>query len=196
MTIEPDSISSEAAGADISLVKAVLKRDRKATAEFVRLYTDHVYRFVWSRLSPRSDAVDDVVQETFLAAWSSLGTYSGSAPLGQWVLGIARHKIEDHYRRTLRESVAFPQEDTEQEIPAADEAIEELVDRERTAEKAADLISRLPYEYALLLRWRYWDQRSAREMAEETGKTEKAIERMLARAREQFRRLWTGQERR
>ena len=180
--------------ADISLVQAVLKRDRKATADFVRLYSDPVYRFVFARLAPRSDAADDVVQEVFLAAWASLKTYSGSAPLEQWLLGIARHKVEDYYRRALNDPVAFAQEDADLELQEGSETIEDVLDRERTAARAAELMSKLRYDYALLLRWRYWDQRSARQMAEQTGRTEKAIERMLARAREQFRRLWTGEE--
>jgi len=42
----------------------------------------------------------------------------------------------------------------------------------------------------LALLWRYRDGRSIREMADFTGKTEKAMERLLARAREHFRRRW------
>jgi DNA-directed RNA polymerase specialized sigma24 family protein len=38
--------------------------------------------------------------------------------------------------------------------------------------------------------WRYWEEASAREMAAKTGKTEKAIERLLARARVEFRERW------
>jgi DNA-directed RNA polymerase specialized sigma24 family protein len=41
-----------------------------------------------------------------------------------------------------------------------------------------------------VLLWRYLENRSVREMAQLAGKTEKAIERLLARAREQFRRRW------
>lgn len=193
MAIEPDSVSTEAVGADVALVQAILKRDRKATADFVRLYSDHVYSFVWKRLAPRSDATDDLVQEIFLSAWSSLNTYSGSAPLRNWLLSIARHKVQDYYRRALRER-ALADEEPGLEPPSDVEAIEDILDHERMAAKAAELMSQLRYDYALLLRWRYWDQMSARQMAEETGRTEKAIERMLARARAEFRRLWTGEE--
>jgi DNA-directed RNA polymerase specialized sigma24 family protein len=48
----------------------------------------------------------------------------------------------------------------------------------------------LPESYSLVLLWRYWEGRSAREMASATGKTEKAVERLLARARTRFRELW------
>jgi DNA-directed RNA polymerase specialized sigma24 family protein len=48
----------------------------------------------------------------------------------------------------------------------------------------------LPEPYRLALLWRYWEKRSTQEMAMRTGKTEKAIERLLARAREMFRERW------
>jgi DNA-directed RNA polymerase specialized sigma24 family protein len=40
------------------------------------------------------------------------------------------------------------------------------------------------------LLWRYWEQRSAREMAAAIGATEKSVERTLARARATFKELW------
>lgn len=87
---------------DCVLVAAVLRKDRKATAEFVARYSDCVYRYIRARLSPRLDLVDDTVQETFLAAWEHLSTYRGTSPLQSWLLGIARHKVEDYYRSVLR----------------------------------------------------------------------------------------------
>jgi len=43
------------------------------------------------------------------------------------------------------------------------------------------------------LLWRYWEARSARDIANAIGKTEKAVERLLARARARFRQLWEQQ---
>lgn len=194
MTIDPKTVSVESLEADLSLVRAILARDRKATADFVRLYSDHVYAFVWKRLAPRTDATDDLVQEIFLSAWVGLKKYSGSAPLRHWLLSIARNKVHDYYRRTLAERWALLEDEADSRFSTHAETLEDLLDRERAAVRAVELMNRLPYEYALLLRWRYWDQLSARQMADETGRTEKAIERMLARAREQFRRLWTDEK--
>src|SRR5260221_9423895 len=46
---------------------------------------------------------EDLVHEVFLAAWEGLPGYQGSGPLRAWVLGIARHKVEDYYRARLRD---------------------------------------------------------------------------------------------
>jgi RNA polymerase sigma-70 factor (ECF subfamily) len=174
---------------DVALVTAVLQKDRKATAEFVDAYTDAVYSFIRRRLSPRHDLVDDLVQEVFIAAWENLDSFRGVSPLRAWLLGIARHKIEDQYRRLLQSAQSLEPEAAE-ELPAAELDMEALADRERTEQKARQVLADLPEHYSVALQWRYWEKRSAREMAEATGRSEKAIERILARAREQFRRRW------
>jgi len=176
------------ATADLRLAAAVLRKDRKATAEFVERYSDAVYAYLYRRLVPRSDLVDDMAQEVFLAAWDSLSGYEGRAPLKSWLLGIARHKVESHYRSLLREPL--PLEEETQESMAVEPLHDERMDRARLAEYARQVIGTLPEPYAAALLWRYWEKRSAAEMAEQTGKTIKAVERILARAREQFKRRW------
>ena len=172
------------------LVDLVLRRDRKATARFVAEYADGVYAYVRHRLAPRADAVDDVVQDVFLAALDGLSRFAGTSGLRAWLLGIARHKVEDYYRRQLRAPESLDDE------PAgdgpADEAplVDELIDRERLEARTQQVLRRLPEAYGVALLWRYWENRSVREMAEATGRTEKAIERLLARARARFRQLW------
>jgi RNA polymerase sigma-70 factor (ECF subfamily) len=172
-----------------ALVAAVLRRDRKATARFVEDYADQVYAYVRHRLAPRADAIDDVVQEIFLAALASLPQFAATSSLTSWLLGIARHKVEDYYRRLLREPEPL---DEEGDAGLAETAppIEEVIDRDRLEAKTRRVLRELPESYGVALLWRYWENRSVREMAEATGKTEKAIERLLARARARFRSIW------
>jgi RNA polymerase sigma-70 factor (ECF subfamily) len=176
--------------ADLALASAILARDRKATERFVALHSDAVYRFVWRRLAPRVDEVDDLVQDIFLASWRALESYSGTSTLESWVLGIARHKVEDYYRRVLSGPIGSENLDGDFPAVAVDSVLERALDRDKQAGHAATVLSRMQYEYAMLLKWRYWDERPTREMAAATGKTEKAIERMLARARKQFAAMW------
>lgn len=179
----------DAQAEDRKLVVAILQKDRKATAEFIARYADPVYRYVRSRLVPRLDPVDDLVQEVFLAAWENLAAYRGDSPLGSWLQGIARHKVENYYRAYLR--APLPLEETSPNAPKVMEVnIDELLDYRRLQEKVQSVLATLPQAYRLALLWRYWEQRSAQEMAILTGKTEKAIERLLARAREMFRERW------
>ena len=174
---------------DVALVTAVLQRDRKATAEFVDTYTDAVYSFIRRHLSPRHDVVDDLVQDVFIAAWENLNSFRGASPLRAWLLGIACHKIEDYYRRLLLSAQPLEPAVVE-DLPATELDMEATADRERTEQRARQVLEDLPEHYSVVLRWRYWEKWSARQMAEATGRSEKAIERLLARAREQFRRRW------
>jgi len=173
---------------DLRLVSAVLLKDRKATAQFVSRHADAVFRYVNHRLAPRADLVEDVVQDVFLAALASLASFHGTSSLRTWLLGIARHKVEDHYRRRLRAPEPLDEEAAGSLVddPLPDEAI----DRQRAREKAHQVLQQLHEAYRLVLLWRYWENRSVRDIAEATGKTEKAVERMLARARARFRVLW------
>ena len=184
------SMGSEASPADEQrLVAEVLAKDRKATADFVGRCSDWVYSFVRYRLTPRTEMVEDLTQETLLAAWQSLPNFRGDGNLRSWVLGIARHKVEEYYRRSIREAESPDDEDSALELTVIP-MIEQQLDSAVQQERVQATLALLPEAYGLALLWRYRDGKSAREMAELTGKTEKAIERLLARARENFRRRW------
>ena len=137
--------------------------------------------------------MDDLVQETFLAAWANLNNFRGDSGLRHWLLGIARHKVEEYYRARLREAGLAPDETGEDgyQPPVVPIELDVELDRKRTWERTREVLSDLPESYATALLWRYWEQRSTRDIALAAGKTEKAVERLLARAREQFRRRWT-----
>lgn len=174
---------------DLELALAVLRRDRKATAELVERYSGPVLAYVRSRLLPRTEHVDDVVQDVFVAAWQYLPGYRGASPLGAWIMGIARHKVEDHYRRRLRNPVSWD-ESAAEAVEDGAPPVDADLDRRRMSERARRVLADLPEHYATVLQWRYWEGRSSREIAEAAQRSEKAVERLLARARENFRRRW------
>ena len=177
--------------ADQELVAAVLRKDRKATAEFVSRFADGLYAYLHRRLFPRADLIDDLLQEVFLAAWVSLERFQGRSSLRTWLQGIARHKVEDYYRQQLRQPERAAEDKLESDsIPAVEPPFDEFLDRERLQAKTRHVLESLPERYRAALLWRYWERRSAQEMATQTGRSAKAIERLLARARQQFRRGW------
>ena len=169
---------------------AILRRDRKATAEFVARFTNPVYAWVRSRLYPRTELADDLVQEVLLAAWEGLAGFRGDSSLEAWLMGIARHKVEDYYRSRLRDPDSLDEGFEDSPGVALLPDFDQMLDAERLGEKVLHVLSVLPESSRLVLLWRYWDKCSAREMALRTGKTEKAVERQLARAREQFKLRW------
>jgi RNA polymerase sigma-70 factor, ECF subfamily len=177
-----------------TLVAEILRNDRKAAARFVAAHVDAVYAYARHRLAPRADLVDDVVQDVFLAALNSLTTYQGQSSLRAWLLGIARHKVEDVYRQRLRAPAALEEGTAAETETAAPAAFDEAIDADRAKAKARRVLAQLPERYGLVLLWRYWEQRSTRDMAAAIGTTEKSVERLLARARARFKALWSQEQ--
>lgn len=65
-----------------------------------------------------AELADDAVQETLLSAWQSSTSFAGKAGLRTWLIGILKHKIADHWRRstndvTFSDINQFDAEDTE-----------------------------------------------------------------------------------
>jgi RNA polymerase sigma-70 factor (ECF subfamily) len=114
--------------------------------------------------------------------------------LKAWLLSIARHKVEDYYRRRIREPEVLASLDADDVEPAAIHGHpDELIDKHRIADRIRTTLMTLSESYSLILLWRYWEMRSASEIAAATGKTEKAVERLLARARAQFKKKWNNE---
>ncbi|SRR5579884_1110380 len=174
---------------DRRLASDVLRRDRKATAEFVSRCANSVYPFVHRRLVPRTEAIDDLMQEILLAAWQHLPEFRGDAGLHSWFLGIARHKVDDYYRKRIRK-MEIQEDESSTDAPALRPDFDLHLDAEARQQQVDTTLRRLPEGYALALLWRYRDEKSIHEIAESTGKTEKAVERLLARARETFKKRW------
>ena len=69
---------------------------------WVEKHGDYLYRFALSRLRD-SKTAEDVLQETFLAALESRHRFEGRSSERNWLAGILKHKILDHFRRAGRE---------------------------------------------------------------------------------------------
>jgi len=179
---------------DEELVAAVLRKDRKAAAELVSLHADVVCAYVRRRLIPREDMAGDLVREVFVAAWEQLGAFRATWSLRGRLIGIARHRVEGYYRSRLRDTV-LPS-DLDDDLPVEmthTPRDEEAMDRAQLEAKIRRVLASLPETSSLVLLWRYWERRSAREMAAQTGDMEKGLERVLARAGAQFRERWNGE---
>lgn len=69
--------------------------------EWVDRFGDGLLRFAAARVSNRESA-EDLVQETFLAAFRHRAQFDGKSTLGTWLVSILRRKIADHYRQLGR----------------------------------------------------------------------------------------------
>lgn len=92
---------------------AVLKADEQAISvdptTWVDDHGDYLFRYAVVRLRDESLA-EDCVQETLLSAIQSLRGYGGRATERTWLTGILKHKIIDHFRRSVREQPIIEEE--------------------------------------------------------------------------------------
>ena len=68
---------------------------------WVDRHGDSLYRFALLRLRA-PDLAADVVQETFLEALRARAAFEGRSSERTWLVGILKHKIADHFRRSKR----------------------------------------------------------------------------------------------
>ena len=70
--------------------------------DWVEAHADYLFNFAIGQVRDMGVA-EDLVQETFRAALKSQGGFSGRSSERTWLVGILRHKICDHLRKTCRE---------------------------------------------------------------------------------------------
>ena len=175
---------------DLALARQVTEGDEAALAAFYARYADPLFAFIYHHLDgSRSDA-EDVWQGTLLAALHALPTYGGRSRLFTWLCGIARHKVADHFRQQARAATDVFSDVPEARLSAlvsSTPLAEEVVVRQATRMRVVEALALLPEDYRMALIERYADERSVSEVARMLGRTYKATESLLSRARAAFR---------
>jgi RNA polymerase sigma-70 factor (ECF subfamily) len=154
----------------------------------LKLYDDalpRVYGYLLARCGD-SGLAEDLAAESFLAAVHAIRKPGAPEPSIPWLIGVARHKLVDHWRRVEREQRGLRLLDRE---PAhVEDPWEMVVDRIRTREVLGELGAH--HQAALTLR--YLDGLPVPEVARHLGRTLHATEALLVRARAAFRRIYEG----
>ncbi|HLL21517.1 MAG TPA: RNA polymerase sigma factor, partial [Kofleriaceae bacterium] len=91
---------------DEGLVAACATSDRAARALLFERYVDVVHRFVSRMRGSDSDAVDDLVQATFMAAFAGAARFRGTSAKA-WLYGIAANVVRNHARTEIRRKHAL-----------------------------------------------------------------------------------------
>ena len=154
-----------------------------APEALLALYDDAlpaVYGYFIRRCGDRGTA-EDLTSETFLAAMDAARRDAPPQLSVAWLIGVARHKLADHYRRR-HDRFTDPVAEVPEPIDPADGWDAEL---DRIV--AESVLARLPDHHRTVFALRYLDDRSVPECAELIGRTVHATEALLVRARRAFR---------
>lgn len=154
--------------------------------ELLQLYDSalpDVYGYLASRCGSAAVA-EDLTSETFLAAVDAVRRDRVPDLTVAWLIGVARHKLADHWRRQARDERKLRAVDAEPE-PAPEDW-----DVRLDVLAARRVLSGLAPHHRSALTLRYLDGLPVRAVAEHLGRTEGATEQLLLRAKAAFRRAY------
>jgi len=165
--------------------------DEQAFRSWYETSLPSVYGYLFHRCGRDPALAEELTQQAFVEATRNYGRFRGEADATTWVVGIARHKLVDHFRRTERDARRL----------AALSAREISVARHEASwpttapDDVDDALGLLPALQRAALILHYMDRLTVREVARSIGKTEAATASLLARGREAFRLVYGERDR-
>ena len=170
-TTEDDRLLIEAAQADPARFVDIYER-----------YVDRIYAFVSRRTGNRVVA-EDITSQVFEQALRTVGRFEWrGVPLAAWLYRIAANALVDHWRDRRRDADEPPPD-----VPDARE-LDELDRRIALYQQ----IDRLPDLQRRVIRMRFVDEKSIRDVAAALERSEGAIKQLQLRALENLRKSMGG----
>ena len=149
---------------DLELVDEVRAGNRQAFTELMRRYQERIYWVARRMVGSHPDA-DDIVQETFIKAFLSLGDFRGEAGFYTWLYRIAvnlslnalrKRHIVTYLRESELAQIVFP--------PSKEDPHKELESKELESQLAR-AVAKLPDKQRAVFVMRYYDEMTYEEIA-------------------------------
>jgi RNA polymerase sigma-70 factor (ECF subfamily) len=148
-----------------------------------------VYGYLFDRCGGNKALAEELTQETFEEAIRGRARFDGRADEITWIVGIARHRLADHYRRLERDERRHLKLLTRTVAPA-----EDVSGSVETRRDVLDTLARLPAMQRAVLALHYLDGMPLAEIGEALGKSEAAVDSLMSRGRKRFKELLHAQE--
>jgi RNA polymerase sigma factor CnrH len=182
ISVEPDNVLAlRSAEGDDRAFKVLVKRHAGGLAQAARSFG-----------LPETD-IDDVVQETFVAAWRALDDYDQSRPFRAWLFSVGLNKMRDLYRfRKVRHFLFGALDFDHSGLPPIEDerpGPEREVAARRELALVTRTLDRLPRDQREAIVLTAIVGLSQPEAAQALGVTTKALEGRISRARERLAQL-------
>lgn len=158
--------------------------DKAAFSALMRRYKAPLFRQIRRHVGDGDDAYD-VLQETFVAAWSAFGRFDPARPVGAWLRTIAINKCRDFGRRRTVTRLIFGAA-PEREAAAPEWPAQEAAAQERRLVELEKAIANLPVNLKEPLILTALEGLPHIEAGAVLGLTVKAVETRVARARKKL----------
>jgi RNA polymerase sigma-70 factor (ECF subfamily) len=165
---------------------------QEAGASLLALYDGalpQVYGYLLARCG-QAPVAQDLTAETFLAAVKAVKSGAPPDPMSTaWLVGVARHKLADHWRRQGREErkLAAVADDQPVSVDPWDVRLDAL--------RAHATLAQLAPHHRAALTLRYVDDLPVAEVAALLQRSVHATEALLGRAKAAFRRVYCEEDR-
>ena len=187
-----------APGSGDELLARIRSGDEAACEILVRENTGRLLAVARRYLRAEEDA-RDAVQDAFISAFRSIGSFQGESGIATWLHRI----LVNCCLMRIRSAKRRPQESIEELLPVFDEtghrvgadlecgseSAETLLDRSTTRARVRECIDRLPDKYRIVLILRDIEELSTEETARKLGTTPTAVKVRLHRARQALKTL-------
>ena len=158
---------------DQTLLEMYQQGNREAVSQLLERHTRRVRDYV-RLLVKDNDVADDLTQEVLIKVVKVLdeGRYTDKGRFLPWVLRIAHNRVLDYFRtqkhnKTVSESSAGF--DVLGSKNLAEPSIEDRIISEQRADEIRALVEELPEEQHQVVKMRYYEGMSFKEIAEHTG---------------------------
>lgn len=185
-----DYTVEDAFSKELERAQAAVSGDESAFAAIVAEHQPAITRLMW-RFTRHPVKLEELVHDTFVEVYFSLGKYRGTGPLGGWIRTIAvrtgykhwREKKAEGDRRELHEQLAADPStplSTEEELPEDPEAAHRAL---------YDALALLGPRDRLVLTLLYWENCTTEEAATLTGWSGSMVRVQAFRARKRLKKL-------
>ena len=160
--------------------------DHQAFAEFIDKYKETVF-LCCRKLGLRDDEVEDVANETFLAAYKGLSRYSGRAELSTWLWAIAYRQAISYLRKN-RKQWQLEAEPDESIADSKEQGPVTAIQGKETEKIVWQAVERLPRLWAMTIILHYREEKNIAEIAKIMQAKENTVKTYLFRARGKLKR--------
>ena len=149
------------------LISKAKEKDQKAQTKLINIFWVDVFSFVMKKVRDENDA-DEITVNVFSKVLSKIDLYDPHFEFKTWVLTIAQNTIIDFWRKKSREN-QDPTEHLDEVKNQYAKSPEELMISDEEQKKIIKTIESLDKNYQDILRLRFFEEKSIKEIAEELG---------------------------
>lgn len=159
--------------ADETLVALYAQGNNEAFDALLERYKERIYSYIYYSVRDTEQA-EDLFQETFVKAIITIqqGRYNENGKFGAWLTRIAHNLIIDYFRQE-RQEADFSYDNEEynllNDIRFSESAIENDLINRQVLTDVGRLVDFLPNDQREVIRMRFYQNLSFREIAESTG---------------------------